>query len=831
MINKYNLSLIDFTKLSIAILCIPLLSVTAHANEGTRFWSRIGPEGADISQLVISSSHPNTLYAATIPSSYYSSSQDYLLKSLNGGDSWVTLPWQGKAFSTDIIVANRTHQQYSSYIYESPWKNHTLGIDLLDPDTVFTSLSGFLLKTNDGGISWHPVGADINLDSAAFFIANPLISSSLNTLVAPDNEIARSDDGGEHWVLNNNKIKTTAQQTIKPSRSYPDGESTVQLLTIDPKNSAILYGYSTLRSIGAIANAPVLLYKSVDLGQNWQNITPIGYQYLGGKLVFNPDNSNELFSIFAKTEADSFVSTVDENIVMRSDNGGTSWQALSVPAKDSTTYDVTQVYLDASDKNTLYANIKPADEDSVENIKAIAKSINSGESWEIIDISPYFSGNLVIDPSNNQKLLMASKQGVLCSDNGGQNWKLSNKGIQHIGGKLSVATDNDLVMYLAGNDRGGAVVDSLETTGFYYKSIDGGQHWDTITPSTILKGYCREFKINPKDDQDIFCLTDENIFQSLNSGEHWTLLKNSKSRQLVRAQDGQSIYLSDNAGTSVSKDNGKSWRLLSTINEGELSVNPKSQAILYYVVDNQLYSSIDSGEHWLMQETPDNIAFNHLIIHPLNPDLMVLYGYYGYLLTNDGGNNWQTLLETVNNGNPEINSFPAEFNFIFQLVFNPTKINSLFIKTSTGIYESSDQGAHWEKRNWGIESYISDSYMGVNLFASSKNVYIDTPSGVFKLTDKVSFSAISDCIFSWVEQKNTALYNSPATLSGQWHGYTFRYYSQSNTYLGILHEQEVHQLQPNLSGDIMTQGSIASYQSQSGCLDTRFKLMGTAINN
>lgn len=680
----------EITKLSTAILWISLLSVTAHANEESRIWSRIGPEGADISQLVISPSHPNTLYAATKPSSYYSSSHDYLLKSLNGGDSWITLPWQGKALSTESIVANRTHQQYSSYIDKSPQKDQTLVIDLIDPDTVFTSLSGFLLKTSDGGVNWHSVGADINLDSASFFIANPLISSPLHTLTSPDNQIASSNDSGEHWKLSNNRIKTTAQQTIKPSRKYPDGESSVQLLTIDPKNSAILYGYSTLRNIGALANASVLLYKSVD-GENWHNITPSGYQYLGGKLVFDPDNSNTLFSIFAKTEADSFVSTADEDVIMRSDNGGTSWQALSVPSEDSITYDVTQVYLDFSDKNTLYANIKPRDEDSIVDIKAIAKSVDSGESWEIIDISPYFPGNLAIDPSNNQKLLMTSKQGVLRSGDGGQNWVLSNKGIQHIGGKLSVSTDNDLVMYLAGNDRGGAVVDSRMTAGFYYKSIDGGQHWDAMTQTGILKGYCREFKINPKDNQDIFCITDENIYQSIDGGEQWTLLKKSASRQLVRAQDGQSIYLSDSTGTSVSKDNGKSWKLLSTINEGELSINPENQAILYYVLDNQLYSSIDSGEHWLMQETPDKIAFNHLVIHPLNPDLMVLYGYYGYLLSNDGGTTWQTVLETFNNGNPEISSFPAEFNFISQLVFNPTKINSLFIKTSTGIYEPSNK--------------------------------------------------------------------------------------------------------------------------------------------
>ncbi len=47
--------------------------------------------------------------------------------------------------------------------------------------------------------------ADINLDSASFFKANPLITPSLITLTSPDTEIASSKDGGEHWVLSNNK--------------------------------------------------------------------------------------------------------------------------------------------------------------------------------------------------------------------------------------------------------------------------------------------------------------------------------------------------------------------------------------------------------------------------------------------------------------------------------------------------------------------------------------------------------------------------------------------------------------------------------------------------
>lgn len=815
MIEKHNLYLMDLKQLAIVMLCMPLLSITVHADEQMRIWSRLGPEGANINQVVISPSHPNTLYAATNPSSYYSSSNEFILKSLNGGDSWVTLPWQGKAYNANDIVASRSHQNYSSFFYTPPWQGRTLAVDSNNPNIVFTSLSGFILKTSDSGMSWRAIGADINLDSASFFLMNKSIGSSLNALVSHNNKLANTADG-EHWVVSNKSINTSIQQSIEPTPPYPKGESNIQLLSADPENSTILYGYTTLRQRSALAPAPVLLYKSIDRGESWLNITPSGYRYLGGDLVFDADTHLTFFSIFAKTEEDSFVNTVDENLVMRTDDGGSSWQALSVPTANTTKYNVTHVYLDPIEKNTLYANLSLEKETSPGEVKAIAKSIDLGKSWNIIDIAPYFPGTLVINPKNNKKLLMASKQGVLRSDNGGQDWILSNKGIQHIGGKLSVALDNSSVMYLAGNDLG-SVVDKRVVTGFYYKTVDGGKHWDAFMTNSVVEGYCHEFKINPKNNQDVFCITAENIYQSLDGGKQWAFLKKSNSQQLVRAQDGLSIYLSDREGTSRSEDNGQSWKLLSTINEGELSLHPQNQAILYYILDDQLYSSVDRGENWLKLKTPKNMTFNHLLIHPLNPDVMVLYGFYGYLLSDDGGNSWRIVLETFNNGNTEINSFPTEFNFISQVVLNSIDINSLFVKTSTGVYESTDQGAHWEKRISGLESYISNSFIGVNLLSSGNDVYVDTASGIFKLSEKANFTAVSDCIFSWAEQENTDLFAPASADSEQWNGYIYRYYSQTNTYLGISHEQEIHQLQPYVSSDIMTKDSIASYQNLSGC--------------
>lgn len=821
MIKKHSYYLIGVKHLAFALLCMPLLSFSTQAVDAPpRIWSRVGPEGADINQLVISPSHPNTLYAATNPSSYYSSSNNFILKSLNGGDSWVTLPWQGKTFGAEPIVSNRTHQFYSSDYFKSPWQSRSLAVDSNNPDIVFTSLSGFLLKTSDSGMSWRPIGADISLNATSFFIINPSTTSSLNALVSSGNKIVSSDDGGEHWALSNQHIQTQLQQpTLEPARSYPAGESTIHLLRVDPENKAVLYGYTTVRHRGALAPEPVLLYKSNDSGKSWLNITPSGYRYLGSDLVFSPDNSQLVFSVFAKLKQDSFIDKVDKDVVMKSDNGGGTWQALGIPSKNTTKYGVSYVYVDSVDKNTLYANISPDKDALPKDKQVIAKSIDLGQSWNVIDLSPYFPGTLVIDPKNNKKLLMTSKQGILRSNDGGLKWNLSNQGIQHIGGKLSVAQDNSQVMYLTGNDPG-SIVDSDVKRGFYYKTVNGGKDWNTFNiPNTVVTGYCHEFKINPKDNQDIFCLTNENIYQSRDGGKQWTFLKKSTSRQLVRANDGLSIYLSDTTGTSASVDNGRSWQAISTIYEGELTLHPQNQATLYYVLDGQLYLSTDSGKKWLKQETPNNISFNHLLIHPLNSKVMALYGTYGYALTDDGGNSWRTVLETLNNGNAEINSFPAEFNFISQLVLHPADPDSVFVKTNTGIYQSSDQGKQWVKRDSGIESYISSSYIDLDLLTSSKDVYLESSSGIFKLTDKVNTAAISECIFGWAEKEKANLYAPAPVKSQRWNGYTFRYYSKTKSYLGIFHEQEIHQLQTDVSNTVIPQGSIASYQKLSGCTD------------
>lgn len=822
MIKIHSSRFMDLRRLSITLLCTPLFSLAlyADATEKTRMWSRIGPEGANINQLVFSPSQPDILYAATSPSSYYTSSNEFILKSLNGGDSWVTLPWPGKALSIQNLVANRKHQSYSSFFHSQPWKGRTLAIDASNPDIVYTSLSGFLIKTTNSGMSWHTTGTEIDINSHSFFILNNSVNATVNALVLSDNDLASSDDSG-HWQLSNTRINTQIQQTVLPSIRYLKGESNIQLIRTAPDNSNIMYGYTTLRHRSALAPLPVLLYKSTDQGNSWLNITPAGYRYIGNDLVFATDDTQQIFSIFAKTESNTFDAIIDEGLILHSVDGGENWQALSVPATGKTEYDVTGIFLDPIENNTLYANISPNAESTEEEINAIAKSVNLGKSWDIIDISPYSSGNISIDPQNNQKLLMLSKQGILRSSDGGKNWAISNKGIRHIGGKLSVAQENNLVLYLANNNLE-TIVNNGVSEGGYFKSSDGGQHWMRFMTSPIVTEPCQQFEINPKNAQDIFCLTAENIYQSLNGGEQWQSIKKSDSQQLVRAPDGLTIYLSDSTGTSISEDNGLSWKIISDINEGKLSLHPQKSAHLYYILDDQLYSSVDRGEHWLKLETPDNISFKHQLINPLNPEVMVLYDYYSYLLTLDGGQSWRTILATVNDGNTTIDTFPAEFNYITQLVFHPTDIKSVFVKTNTGIYQSTDQGAHWQIRNSGLENHISNSFISVNLLTSDHDVFIDSPAGIFKLTDQINFSAVAECIFSWAEQENADQFAPGDVNSQQWNGYTFRYYSQSNTFLGIFHEQEIHQLQPSKSSDIIPQDSIASYQNRSGCTDLLF---------
>ena len=74
-----------------------------------------------------------------------------------------------------------------------------------------------------------------------------------------------------------------------------------------------------------------------------------------------------------------------------------------------------------------------------------------------------------------------------------------------------------------------------------------------------------------------------------------------------------------------------------------------------------------------------------------------------------------------------------------------------------------------------------------------------------------------DCLFNWAEQQYPKLFSPVSAESALYENYTYRYYSDSNIYLGFFQDKNVHFLAPDQSNKIVDLGGIQQYQQLAGC--------------
>ena len=439
----------------------------------------------------------------------------------------------------------------------------------------------------------------------------------------------------------------------------------------------------------------------------------------------------------------------------------------------------------------------------------------------MIDVAPYVLSDLVINRHNNQQLLMAYGEGVLRSENGGLDWVLSNTGVKKIGGDLSVieGQNNVDVMYIA--DR---------WNGFHHKTTDGGLLWQAYRTNSSVTGTCIKFIINPVNSHELICQTRSGLFRSVDSGENWEILPVEDGLEaIIYANDGQTLYAYFHPPGVLRKsiDNGLSWKnIRNIINEsgqgldfvGLPQIDPRNPNIIYSLAYfdgarngaqggfTELYKSINGGDNWklLVSEAIDGEA--RLIMHPQNPDLLIYsIGQKSFWRSENGGESWLKTLQQLTHADEDIAP---------EIEFDPVNLQGLYWLKEGQVQYSADRGVTWLVVNNGLEEAGNGS-----LISASGDMFFSSHKGIFKLSrkTKTSFSAVSDCLFAWAEKNYPDLFAPGASSTQQWGGYVYRYFKQSNIYLGFFYQQEVHIKQADSSSKIGVVGSVAFYQELSGC--------------
>lgn len=486
----------------------------------------------------------------------------FLLRTTDGGENWDTVsPGQNAVFTHLSFVENEAvylsgtdgKYYFRSIDFGENWvkvsveypNNEFKVLDMvfLNADTAFIngrlqSLQ-FLFKTTDGGGNWYKV-----FQSSENWINSICFSDDLNGYAASTtylytNNILSTSDGGENWVVSHNSIGRWNMHSI---------------CSIDANSASMVGDHGQI-------------FKTVDAGLNWFLVsTNTTYNYALADAAITAD------SIIVAIGSGGAGGVVSGSLI-RSTDRGKAWLRVNIPM-----YQLT----DVSFVNDTLGYLS-------ESFDILRKTINAGESWEIISSLPieikalYFfdeHNGLITGPSFKKESYFLYQ-----TENGGQDWQLLDT-LPVINEITDMEFVDDSLGYITG--LGPNVL----------KSSDRGQSWDWDTLPVnnvwLLKGI---EVLNP---DTFFIYGDANIVRTTDGGITWNNITpevkgfiNFEKLDFVNQTAGYAVATGHEETLFKTTDLGESWEALDI----------ECTSDLYSVAFFDKYEGLVMGDHSVIFRT------------------------------------------------------------------------------------------------------------------------------------------------------------------------------------------------------------------------------------
>ncbi|MBI2270794.1 MAG: hypothetical protein HYU69_10635 [Bacteroidetes bacterium] len=498
------------------------------------------------------------------------------------------------------------------------------------------------------------------------------------------------------------------------------------------------------------------LYKSVDSGNTWENLSSYG-SYNAWCFEINPTRPDTIYAGSMMNEADSVG-------IRLSIDGGISWQTvLKWPA-------ISQIAVSPSNPDIVYAaaGYWPGYQTD-QHGEGIWKSTDGGFTWNKIItnlIDNMSIQTIAFNPSSPNAMyagaygVFGNGNGLYASLNGGTSWYLAGLANKHIW-KIAVCNSTPNIIFAAAQDS-------------VYKSSDYGTTWNAMNINIgVTEGLFFGLNISKSDNNIIYVGSlDKDIFKSTDAGLTWSGLMNSgltstriwdvtvhptNSNIVFAGQQGQGIwkstdgastwqdantgfkchYITDlhhtnggvfaalyneqgNNSASVRKWNGTSWN---SIGLNDLWINkivpvPGSTDTLFASkVDygffsgkpnNKLLKSTNSGLTWIPvgKGLDTTVEISTIKINHQNKNIIYAGNKLGIYKSANGGNDF-TLLG---------------LNNVTSISIHPVSTNIIYAGTWTGVYKSIDAGVNWAPLNTFSNAILSLAILSSNpkiIFAGS----------------------------------------------------------------------------------------------------------------
>lgn len=288
-----------------------------------------------------------------------------------------------------------------------------------------------------------------------------------------------------------------------------------------------------------------------------------------------------------------------------------SWSELGPFSWQSTSYSpglgrVNVVVEDPSNQNILYAGT-PAG--------GLWKSTNGGNAWIPLtdDFSSIGISGIVVDYSNTNTIYVSTGDGdgsdtysigVMKSTDGGTNW--TSTGMVHTVSQSR--TTSKLIMHPTNNQ-----ILFVATNNGLYKTIDAGNNW-----SQVLSGAIKDVEFRPADPSTVYACSDE-FFMSTDGGDNFTQVTNGLpssadvNRMSIAVSPDEPNWVYVVAGSQNDASFYGLYRSTDVANSFNLTAN--SPNLFGYAEDG----SDDAGQSWYdMALAVDPTDANKVVVGGIN---------------------------------------------------------------------------------------------------------------------------------------------------------------------------------------------------------------------
>ena len=513
--------------------------------------------------------------------------------------------------------------------------------------------NGDLFRSSDSGKTWEALSGMHGKSIRAMAIA----ASDHKTIVTGALDgVYRSTDGGDSWQ----KISASSQNEIK----------NIESIAVDPKNPNVVY-----------AGTWHLAWKTDDGGVNWHHINK-------GMI-----DDSDVFSVIVDSSNPSVVFASACSGIYRSANAGDLFSKIQgIPFSARRTRVLKQ---DPSNPNTVYAG----------TTEGLWKTMDSGKSWKRVSNPEVVVNDVVVDPRNSNRVLLATdRSGVMSSDDGAATFVASNHGYTHryVTAILADKSDPNTIMVGVVNDR---------EFGGVFASKDAGQHW---TQKSAGLGGRDVFTLQQTSSGALLAGTNRGIFMLDRDASEWkpinavvnekvstrVVKKGAKKTSVATKTAVRSVldakvsdievtpkawFAATSSGLFISTNDGKSWSGGPVAGKSDFISVQASDSMIVVASRTNVLVSADDGATWKQGTLASYVTSIRGLT--ITPDSQILIASReGAFRSSDSGATWEHIL----NGLPDKN--------ISSVSYDGTKKRVLATSMAAGVvFHSSDNGRTWHR--------------------------------------------------------------------------------------------------------------------------------------